>query len=84
MQLLYFAWVRERIGHDGEEFILPADAVLSVNALLDQLTARGGGYAMALGDRRAIRVAVNQDYVEGDHLLGPRDEVAIFPPVTGG
>lgn len=84
MQLLYFAWVRERIGRDDEAFDFPEGVTLSVDALLDQLAARGGGYAAALADRSAIRVAVNQDYVTGDHLLGPRDEVAIFPPVTGG
>ncbi len=83
MQLLYFAWVRERIGLAEEIFALP-DTVKTVAALLDHLAARGDGYAAALDDRAAIRVAVNQAHVAETFVLGPQDEVAIFPPVTGG
>ena len=52
--------------------------------MLDWLATRGPGYAAALENRRAIRVAVNQDYADNDHPLAPQDEVALFPPVTGG
>ena len=83
MKLLYFAWLRARIGHGEEEFTLPAD-VTDVGGLLRFLQGRGGRYAEALADLSVVKVAVNQDYVGRDHPIRDRDEVAIFPPVTGG
>lgn len=83
MKLLYFSWVRERIGRDEEDIALPAD-IATVGALLNWLAERGPGYAAALADRSAIRVAVNQDYAEDSHPVAKSDEVALFPPVTGG
>jgi molybdopterin synthase sulfur carrier subunit len=83
VKLLYFAWLRARIGHAEEELALPAE-VRDVAGLLDWLQARGGNYAEALRDLSVIRVAVNQDYVGPDHPIRDGDEVALFPPVTGG
>ena len=83
MTLLYFAWVREQIGRDAEEIALPAD-VRTVAALLDWLRSRGGGYASALDDLSVIRVAVNQEFAAPDHAVADGDEIALFPPVTGG
>ncbi len=83
MQLLYFAWVRERIGTGAEELALPA-AVATVADLLDWLAARSPGHAAALGDRDAIRVAVDQDFAGLDAPIAGAREIAIFPPVTGG
>jgi molybdopterin synthase sulfur carrier subunit len=83
MKLLYFAWLRARIGQGEEEFALPA-GVSDVAGLLQYLQARGGRYAEALTDLSVVKVAVNQDYVGRDHPVRVRDEVAIFPPVTGG
>ena len=83
MTLLYFAWVREQIGRDAEEIALPAD-VQTVAALLDWLRSRGGGYASALDDLSVIRVAVNQEFAAPDHAVADSDEIALFPPVTGG
>ena len=83
MTLLYFAWVRERIGRDAEEIALPAE-VRTVAALLDWLRARGDGYTQALEDLSVIRVAVNQEFAAPDHAVADGDEVALFPPVTGG
>lgn len=83
MKLLYFAWVRQRIGV-GQETVSPPDGVATVAALVDWLRSRGPGYAEAFRDTRAIRCAVNQEYVEPGHPLLPGDEVAFFPPVTGG
>jgi sulfur-carrier protein len=83
VKLLYFAWLRARIGHAEEELAVPAE-VRDVAGLLDWLRARGGGYAEALADLSIVRVAVNQDYVGRDHPIRDGDEVALFPPVTGG
>jgi molybdopterin synthase sulfur carrier subunit len=83
VKLLYFAWLRARIGCAEEEVELPP-RVHDVAGLLDWLRARGGGYTEALRDLSVVRVAVNQDYVGSEHPLREGDEVAIFPPVTGG
>ena len=83
MKILYFAWLRAKIGKAEEEIELPSD-VTTVAELLDWLKARGPAFAEALKDQRIVRVAVNQHYVGWDHRLQPSDEVALFPPVTGG
>lgn len=83
MRLLYFAWLRARIGSAEEELDLPRE-VRDVGGLLEWLRSRGGSYAEALQDLSVVRVAVNQDYVGNEHPLREGDEVAIFPPVTGG
>jgi len=83
MRLVYFAWVRTKIGQGGEELDPPA-AVTDVAALLAWLKGRSPRHADALADLGRLRVAVNQDYVGLDHPVRPGDEVAIFPPVTGG
>lgn len=83
VRLLYFAWVRERAGLAAEEVALPP-GVADVAALTGWLRARGGGPAAALSDLSRLRVAVNQEHVSFDHPVRPGDEVAFFPPVTGG
>jgi len=83
IRLLYFAWVRERIGRAEEEVALPPE-VRTVADLCDWLAARSEGHAMALADRDRLRLAVNQDYADWSAPLAAGDEVAIFPPVTGG
>ncbi len=83
MKILWFAWLRTRVG-TGEESVAPPPEVADVAGLLDWLAARSPGHAAALARREIVRVAVNQEYVKPDHLLKPDDEVAIFPPVTGG
>ena len=81
--LLYFAWVRERIGHGEERLALPAD-VATVAGLLDHLATLSPGHAAALADREAIRIAIDEDFVGLDAPLAGAREIAIFPPVTGG
>lgn len=81
--LLYFAWVRETIGQDEETLALPP-GVATVGALIRHLQARGDGYADALSDSDRLRVAVNETHVDMAHPVQDWDEVAIFPPVTGG
>ena len=83
MKILYFAWLRSRIGR-GEEEVAPPAGVDTVAALLDWLKQRGPGHAEALADLSVVRVAVNQEFAGPEHRLGPDDEVALFPPVTGG
>jgi molybdopterin synthase sulfur carrier subunit len=83
MKLLYFAWLRARIGIAEEELPLPPE-VGDVAGLVAWLRRRGANYAEALKDLKTVRVAVNQDYVGPDHPVRDGDEVALFPPVTGG
>lgn len=83
MKILYFAWLRARIGCAEEEVALPPD-ICDVAGLLAWLQARGPRYAEALRDLSVVRVAVNQDYVGSEHPVRDGDEIAIFPPVTGG
>jgi len=83
VKLLYFAWLRARVGCAEEEIALPPQ-VHDVAGLLDWLRGRGGGHAEALRDLRVVRVAINHDYVGLGHPVREGDEVAIFPPVTGG
>jgi len=83
MRLLYFAWVRTKIGA-AEETIDPPGEVATVASLVEWLKARGPNYAEALKDAKLVRVAVNRDYVGWDHKVKPGDEIAFFPPVTGG
>ena len=83
MRILYFAWLRAKIGV-AEERVEPPAGVTDVAALLHWLQGRGPGFAEALKDLSVVRVAVNQEYVPVSHPVRPSDEVALFPPVTGG
>ncbi len=83
MKLLYFAWLRAKIGKAEENLDLPAE-VKDVAGLLAWLKTRGPNFADALKDTKIVRVAINREYVGFDHPVKPSDEVALFPPVTGG
>jgi molybdopterin synthase sulfur carrier subunit len=83
VKLLYFAWVRERIGRSEEEVELPA-AVATVSDLLAWLKTRGPEYEHALAEPRVIRVAVDRVHAQTDRPLNGAREVALFPPMTGG
>lgn len=83
MKLLYFAWVRQTLGR-AEEALDPPAEVSTVADLIAHLRARGGAYAEALKETAAIRVAVNQVFADPGDAVRAGDEVAIFPPVTGG
>jgi molybdopterin synthase sulfur carrier subunit len=83
LKVLYFASVREKLGRDAEEIDLPA-AVATVAGLRSHLSARGGAWAEALADTKLLRTAVNQDMVQAGASIKAGDEVAFFPPVTGG
>lgn len=81
--LVYLARLRESFGMSGEKVILPAE-VATVAGLTQWLASRGGPWATELESGRALRVAVNHDLAEPQTHLAAGDEVALFPPVTGG
>jgi molybdopterin synthase sulfur carrier subunit len=83
MKVLYFAWLRQRVG-TGEESVEPPPSVATVQALVEWLKERSQGHAAALADLRVVRVAINQEFAAWDAAIAPGDEVAFFPPVTGG
>lgn len=83
MKLLYFAWLRERIGLSTEEISLP-EGTRTVEDLITHLTARGEGYASAFCEPAAVKVAINQDFAKITDPVTDSDEIAFFPPVTGG
>ena len=83
MQLLYFGWVKSRIGI-GKEELSPPPEVTNVASLIDWLKGRGDRYANAFEDSTALRVAVNQEIAPLDAAIADGDEVAVFPPMTGG
>ena len=83
MQVLYFAWVRQKVGVGVEE-VSPPPEVADVAGLMRWLSGRSPGHAAAFENARSIRAAVNQEFAALDRRLSPGDEVAFFPPVTGG
>lgn len=83
MRVLYFAWLRQKIGR-GEEAIDAPDSVRTVGELAAWLAARGGGYADAFADLKRVRAALNQEHVDFAAPVRTGDEIAFFPPVTGG
>ncbi|MDM7981262.1 MAG: molybdopterin converting factor subunit 1 [Rhizobium sp.] len=83
VKVVYFAWVRERIGKGEEELEIPAE-VKTAGELVSWLATLGEGYEEALRFPKAIRVAVNQEHVEHNELIAGAREIGIFPPMTGG
>lgn len=81
IDVLYFAWVRERIGVPREQVATDAATVAE---LIEELKAREERYALAFSDLRALRVAVDQELTDFDASLAGAREVAFFPPMTGG
>ncbi len=83
IKILYFAWLRERVGV-SEEDVEPPEEIGTVGALQDWLRGRSERHAVALVMGKTIRCAVNQEFAGADAPVRPGDEVAFFPPVTGG
>jgi molybdopterin synthase sulfur carrier subunit len=82
-KLVYFAWVRERIGKSEEEISLPS-AVTTVGDLLNHLKGLGEEYEAALQFPEAIRVAIDMEHADHDEPIGDAREIGLFPPMTGG
>ncbi len=83
LRVLYFAWLRDRLGRSEERLALPA-GVADVGALRGWMRGRDPLFAELFADGGRIRAAVNQDFADDAAALSPGDEVAFFPPVTGG
>jgi molybdopterin synthase sulfur carrier subunit len=83
VRLVYFAWVRERIGI-GEEMLALPETVVTAGDLIAHLKTRGESYEAALEHENVIRVALDQEHVDHDEPIGAAREIALFPPMTGG
>ena len=83
MTILYFAWLRDRIGTGEEQLDVPED-VNTVGQLADWLAGLSDRHAHAFEDRESIRVAVDQEFAEAGDSIAGASEVAFFPPMTGG
>ncbi len=83
MKVLYFAWLRERLGRDSDE-VTPSGEVKTISDLMDWLAAKDEGFALATENRSLIRAAIDDELVGHDAPLGEATTVALFPPMTGG
>jgi molybdopterin synthase sulfur carrier subunit len=83
MKLVYFAWVRERVGRTEEEVTPPA-SIETVAELIGWLTKRGGEYAHAFENPKVIRAAIDRRHVRPETAIAGASEIAFFPPMTGG
>ena len=83
LRMVYFAWVRERVG-TGEETVEPPASVVTVADLVDWLAETSPAHAGAFETRARLRAAIDQDFVGLGTPIGRATEIAIFPPVTGG
>ena len=83
MRVLYFAWVRERVGKTDEEISPPA-GVRTIAELMEWLAGRGDEYASAFANRKSIRAAIDRSHVRPDTAIAGAREIAFFPPMTGG
>jgi len=83
MKLVYFAWVRERVGK-AEEDVVPPASVKTVAELIQWLVGRGEEYAYAFEQAKSIRAAIDRSHVRPDTPIAGAREIAFFPPMTGG
>ncbi|MBV31288.1 MAG: molybdopterin converting factor subunit 1 [Rickettsiales bacterium] len=83
MKILYFSWIKTKIGKDKEVVILPKN-VKNGSDLVDFLKTKGPKHADALKNKKVIRMAINFEHTALNHPIKKNDEIALFPPVTGG
>jgi molybdopterin synthase sulfur carrier subunit len=82
-RLLYFAWLKEKVGKSAEDIALPSD-IATVSELIAWLKTRGPEFAQAFAREAVIRAAIDRAHVRHDARIGDAREIAFFPPVTGG
>ncbi len=83
LKVLYFAWVRERVGKAEEVLDLPGE-IATVGELMTWLAGRGEQYAHAFENPKVIRAAIDRNHVRADARIAGAGEIAFFPPMTGG
>lgn len=83
MRVLYFAWLRQRVGF-AEEEVAPPASVADVAQLMAWLARRSDGHAAAFAEPGQVRAAIDQEFAAADAPIGAATEIAFFPPVTGG
>ena len=83
MKVLYFAWLRERIGKPEEDVELPA-SIATVGDLMDWLKKRGEEYAYAFDNPKVVHAAIDKVHVQPAAKIANAREIAFFPPMTGG
>jgi sulfur-carrier protein len=83
MKLLYFAWVKEKVGMGAEDVALPPE-IATIGELIAWLKTRGPEFANAFARDEVIRAAIDHAHVRHDAMIGKAREIAFFPPVTGG
>lgn len=83
MKLVYFAWVRERIGKAEEEVVLPQD-IATIADLVQWLKGRGEEYEYAFENADIVQAAIDHEHVEPGAVVAGAQEIAFFPPMTGG
>ena len=83
VKLVYFAWVREKVGLDEEIIDLPSTN-MTISDLITHLKNQGDNYAAAFEHAEVIRAAINQEHAEPEDVIADGCEIAIFPPMTGG
>ena len=83
MKIVYFSWVRERIGLNSESINVPEN-IITLDNLIDFLSLKSPGHKEALINKKLLKFSVNFEFANINHEINNNDEVAIFPPVTGG
>jgi molybdopterin synthase sulfur carrier subunit len=83
MKILYFAWLKTKLQMNGETLPWAAERP-DTDSLVTWMQSRGPAFAEVFSDRDVVRVAVNQEYITGNTPISEGDEIAFFPPVTGG
>tara|TARA_B110000977_G_scaffold63526_1_gene86335 strand:+ start:3001 stop:3252 length:252 start_codon:yes stop_codon:yes gene_type:complete len=83
MIIKYFSWIREHVGKSEEEINLP-ESVITIDDLINHLISENDLYKIAFLKRDLIKIAVNKSYSSASTKINNKDEIAFFPPVTGG
>tara|TARA_B100001778_G_C18545873_1_gene610612 strand:+ start:1034 stop:1285 length:252 start_codon:yes stop_codon:yes gene_type:complete len=83
MQIKYFSWVKDQIGEESENITI-TEQIITVKDLINYLKKKNDKYAKAFDDDSVIRCAVNMEVTDLNHKISDNDEIAFFPPMTGG